>query len=59
MSHNNIPENRRKYVTYGWIVVYYRPQKDKPYRTRLTVGSNLIKYLEGVSTQTREITSAQ
>ena len=44
LSHNNIPENRRKDVTYEKIFVDYCPQKYDPYFTRLTVGGNLIKY---------------
>ena len=31
-------------ITYGCIVVSYRPSKDNPNRTRLTVGGNNIVY---------------
>ena len=55
LIHNNILENRRKYVTYGRIVVYYLPPKDDPYRTHLTVGINPIKYPGEVSTRTLDL----
>jgi hypothetical protein len=42
IRHDQVPENRRKDVTYGRICVDYRPQKEEPNRTRLTVGGNLI-----------------
>ena len=57
LPQNNIPENISKDVTYGCIIVYYRPQKDKPYRTRLTGGGNLIKYPGEVSTRTSDLTT--
>ena len=56
MSHNNIPENIRKYVTYGWIVVDCYPGKYYPYRTRLTVDVKLIKYPGQVSKQAADLT---
>ena len=34
----NVPSDRWKDVTYGKIVVNYRPEKEDPYRVRLTVG---------------------
>ena len=37
-------------MTYGRIVVYYRPQKEDLYLTRLTVGGNLINFLGDVGT---------
>ena len=33
-------------VTYTRIVVDYHPQKDNPNHVRITVGGNLIDYLE-------------
>ena len=38
----DIPAERWKDVTYGRVVVAYRPGKPDPYRTQLTVGGNLI-----------------
>ena len=35
-----IPKDRR--VTYAWINVNYRLQKDDPNRIRITIGSNLL-----------------
>ena len=40
----NIPEDLWKYVTYGPIVVSYRPEKADPNRTRLTVGGDRVNY---------------
>ena len=57
--HDNITENRRKYVTYGRIVVDYHPQKDDPHHTRITVGRNLIKHPEEVSTITTDLTTSK
>ena len=54
-----VPDDRHKDVSYGRIVVDYRPQKDEPYRTRLTVGGNLINYPGDVSTPTASITTAK
>ena len=42
VQYEEIPETRRKYFMYGRIVVDERPKKYGPYRTRLTVGGNLI-----------------
>ena len=52
---DNIPEDRRKDITYPRIVVDYRPQKEKPNRTRITVGGNRINYPYTVTTQTAEL----
>ena len=40
----NVPAERWKDVTYGRVVVAYRPEKSYPYQTRLTVGGKLIAY---------------
>ena len=53
----NIPEDRT--VTYGRIVVDYRPQKKDPNRVRITVGGNLIKYPGEVTTRTAEMTTSK
>ena len=50
LPHNNIPENRWKYVTYGKVVVDYHPQKDELYCTLLIFGGNIIKYPGEVNT---------
>jgi hypothetical protein len=39
-----------KQATYGHICCNYRPQKDKPHRTRLTIGGNRIMYEGNKST---------
>jgi hypothetical protein len=59
IQHNQIPADRRKDVTYGRICVDYRPQKEEPNRTRLTVGGNLIDFPGDVSTPTADTTTAK
>jgi hypothetical protein len=58
MSHNdiaNIPKGRT--VTYGRIVIDYRPQKADPNRVRITAGGNLIKDYPGeLTTRTADLT---
>ena len=39
---SEVPQS--KMVTYPCIVVDYRPEKDKPWRTRITAGGNLLQY---------------
>jgi hypothetical protein len=56
---NDIPQDRRKDITYGRIVVTLRPQKKEPARTRLTVGGNLIDYPWDVATPTSDLTTAK
>jgi hypothetical protein len=59
IKHDDVPQDRRKDVTYGRIVVDVRPQKAEPERTRLTVGGNLINYPGEVSTATSDLTTAK
>eukprot|EP00804_Cyclotella_cryptica_P017342 CCRYP_018994-RD/>CCRYP_018994-RD protein AED:0.39 eAED:0.39 QI:0/-1/0/1/-1/0/1/0/348 len=56
---NDIPQDRRKDITYSRIVVALRPQKKEPARTRLTVGGNLIDYPWDVATPTSDLTTAK
>ena len=51
--------NRLKDVSYGRIVVEYRPQKEEPHRTRLTVGRESIFNAGDVSTPIVDITTAK
>ena len=46
-------------MTYGRIVVDYRPQKTDPNCTCLTVGSYLIEFPSDVSTPTEYLTTAK
>ena len=52
-----VPRKRLKDISYGRIVVDYRPQKDEPHRTRLTVGGGLIVYAGYSITPTADITT--
>ena len=51
----NIPEDLWKYVTYGPIVVSYRPEKADPNRTRLTVGGDKVNYPGYCGTPTTDL----
>ena len=59
INKSEIPEDRRKDITYGRIVVVVRPQKKEQERTRLTVGGNLIDYPWEVATPTADLTTAK
>ena len=52
---SEIPKDRLKDVTYGRIVVSYRPQKLEKHRSRLTVGGDRINYPFDVSTPTSDL----
>eukprot|EP00804_Cyclotella_cryptica_P031066 CCRYP_015981-RA/>CCRYP_015981-RA protein AED:0.30 eAED:0.30 QI:0/0/0/1/1/1/3/0/511 len=55
IAYNEIPPQRRKDVTYGRIVANYRPEKEDPYRIRLTVGGNRITYPGDCGTPTADM----
>jgi hypothetical protein len=59
IPHNKVPPDRRKDVTYGRICIDYRPHKQEPNRTRLTVGGNLVDFPGDVSTPTAGTTTAK
>ena len=52
---SNVLANRWKGITYGRIVVSYRPEKDDPYRTRLTVGDDRVHYPGDCGTPTVDL----
>ena len=51
----DIPAERWKDVTYGRVVVAYRPKKSDPYQTQLIVGGNLISYPGDCGTPTVDL----
>eukprot|EP00804_Cyclotella_cryptica_P024014 CCRYP_020050-RA/>CCRYP_020050-RA protein AED:0.24 eAED:0.19 QI:0/0/0/0.8/0.25/0/5/0/1018 len=54
----DIPRDRS--ITYGQVVVDYRPQKDDPNRVRITAGGNLIKDYPGeLTTCTADLTTSK
>jgi hypothetical protein len=55
MSKEMIPHNRRKDITYGRIVCTHRSEKTDPYRTRITMGGNLINYPDDCGTPTADL----
>ena len=50
---STIPKHKK--VTYGRIVSSLRPHKEEQYRTRLTVGGNLLDYEGDTSTPTSDL----
>ena len=46
IAKGEVPKDRWRDVTYGRICANYRPEKDDPYRIRLTVGGNLISTIK-------------
>ena len=57
ISHDKVPKDRLKDVSYGRTAVDYRPQKEEQHITRLTVGVSLIDYAGNVSTLMADITT--
>ncbi len=55
----DIPQDRRKDVTYGSFVCSIRPEKKEKNRTRFTVGSDRINYLGAVATPTADMLVAK
>ena len=50
-----VPADCWRDITYGRVVVNYRPEKDYPYRTRLTVGGDRVNYPVDCGTPTVDI----
>ena len=44
INKKDVPADRWRYVTYCRVMVNFRPEKEDPYRTRLTVGGDHINY---------------
>ena len=55
VNKSQIPEERRGDVTYGRIVCVYRDGKKDKYRTRITMGGNLINYPGDCGTPTADL----
>ncbi|KAL3781993.1 hypothetical protein HJC23_013821 [Cyclotella cryptica] len=55
ISKADIPSDRWRNVTYGRIVANFRPEKDDPYRIRLTVGGNRINFPGDCGTPTADM----
>ena len=53
------PNDRWRDVTYGQIVVDYRPDKTDPYRNRLTVGRGRVNYPGYCGTSAVELTTVK
>jgi hypothetical protein len=61
MTHGEIKQAGAagKFFIYMNPVVDYRPQKEDPYRIRITAGDNLINYESNVSVRTADLDTAK
>jgi hypothetical protein len=61
MAHIKIKQSYADKVTftYAKIVVDFRPQKEDPYRIRITAGGNLLTYKGNVSTRTADLSTSK
>ena len=48
IAHHTVPRNKK--VTYARFTVAYRPEKDEPYRCRITAGGDQLDYHGNVTT---------
>ena len=55
IKYNDIPLDRQRHIMFGKTVVTYRPEKEDPNRTYLTVDGNRISYQGDVGTPTDEM----
>ena len=55
INKTDIPQDRKGDVTYGRIVCVYREGKKDKYRTRITMGGNLINYPGDCGTPTADL----
>ena len=55
-SYQSIPLSSRRNITYGNIVVSYKPHKSDPHRSRLTAGGDRIKYNGQIYTPAVDLT---
>ena len=55
MEKQQIPQARRKDITYGWIICVYHLEKKDPYRMRIRMGRNLVNYPDNCGTPTADL----
>ena len=55
----DVPADRWRDVTYGRVVVNFRPEKEDPYRTRLTVGGDCVNYPYDCGTPTVDLATVK
>ena len=55
INKKDVPADRRRDVTYGCVVVNFRPEKEDPYCTRLTVGGDHVNYPYDCGTPTVDL----
>ena len=55
INKSEVPVDLWRDITYGRVVVNYRPEKDDPYRTRLTVGGDRVNCPDDCGTPTADL----
>jgi hypothetical protein len=55
MEKQQIPQTRCKDIIYRWIGCVYCLEKKDPYRTRITMGWNLVNYPDDCGTPTTDL----
>ena len=55
INKNEFPQDQWKDVTYCRICANYRPEKEYPYRIRITIGGDRINYNEDCGTPTLDL----
>ena len=58
IDYKDIPSESLKYITYGIIMVDYRPQEEEANRTRLSIGGNILYHPGGMSTPNADTTTS-
>ena len=59
IDYDDITSEHHIYIAYENIMVDYRPQKDDPNSTWLTVGGNIVEYPGDLITPTADTTAAK
>ena len=59
LPYDQIPQDRKKDITYCHILVNDRPQKAEPRQVRITAGGDRINYPGEVSTKTSDIVTSK
>ena len=59
INKKDVPADSWRDVTYGRVMVKFRPEKEDPYRTRLTVGGDCLNYPYDCGTPTVDLATVK
>ena len=59
INKKDVPADRWREVNYGCVVVKFRPEKEDPYRTLLTVGGDHVNYPYDCGTPTVDLATVK